>query len=144
MLINKKSSQVKCNEIGHAKLSEKSDFFHKIPAPKKVSLLKKQLFRISACLEIVHILNNYLFWRKNSYEMVAVLKKCLPSRSKEVRSIRKKQLLKTTRYTIKKNLCKKSSCFRRLLLFNYNRYYSRNIAATITTLFHGDWCFEKP
>ena len=41
MLINGKSFQVKCNEIGHAELSEKSDFFQDIPAPKKVFLLKK-------------------------------------------------------------------------------------------------------
>ena len=31
----------KCYEIGNAELSEKSDSFQEIPAPKKVSLLKK-------------------------------------------------------------------------------------------------------
>ena len=36
-----KKVQVKCNEIDHAELSEKSDFFQEITAPKKVSLLKK-------------------------------------------------------------------------------------------------------
>ena len=41
MLINGKSFQVKCYEIGYAELSEKSDFFQELPAPKKVSLLKK-------------------------------------------------------------------------------------------------------
>ena len=41
MPIDGKSFQVKCNKIGHVKLSEKSDFFQEIPAPKKVSLLKK-------------------------------------------------------------------------------------------------------
>ena len=41
MLINGKSFQVKCNEIGHAELSEKSVFFQEISTPKRVSLLKK-------------------------------------------------------------------------------------------------------
>ena len=41
ILMNGKSFQVKCNEIGHRELSEKSDFFQEIPTPKKVSLLKK-------------------------------------------------------------------------------------------------------
>ena len=31
----------KCHEIGYAELSEKSDSFQEIPAPKKVPLQKK-------------------------------------------------------------------------------------------------------
>ena len=52
----------KCYEIGYAELSEKSNFFQEITAPKKVPLVKKKLLgRRRICFEKVHFLNNYLF-----------------------------------------------------------------------------------
>ena len=70
-----------CFKIGYAELSEESGSFQEIPAPKKVPLLKKQLFGKSTWFEKVHILNNCLLWRKSYPETVAVLKKYLYSRS---------------------------------------------------------------
>ena len=51
----------KCYEVGYAELFRKSDCSQEIPTPKKVLLLEKELFRRTAFLQKVHILNNYLF-----------------------------------------------------------------------------------
>ena len=45
----------------------------------KISFSEEVAVRKSTCLEKVHALNNYLFWRKSSSETVAVLTKYLSS-----------------------------------------------------------------
>ena len=42
----------------------------------------------------------------------------------------------------KKYFLLQNSCFKRLLSFHYNRYWSGNIAALTISLSHGDWCSE--
>ena len=57
MLINGKSFQYKCYEIGYAELSEKVTVF------KKYLLLKKFFFWNSSCSEVVPASKKYMLWR---------------------------------------------------------------------------------
>ena len=114
-----------------------SDFLKELPAPKKGFSFKKVAIRNKNPFEKVHALNNYLFWRKCSSETVAVLKKYWSSRSSWLENV----LLSKSRCSkqlgiLKKNLSAKISHF------HYNQCCSGNIAASIISLFHDDWCSE--
>ena len=85
-------------------LFRKSYCSQEILAPKKVFLLKKQLFGRTACFVKLNIMSNYLFSRSSSFEAVAALKKYLSCRSSWSERV----------FVTKKLLLKRTSCSRQL------------------------------
>ena len=109
---------------------------------KGSSCEKREVSKVSACFEKVDILSSYLFWRKSSSETVAVLKKYLYSRCSGLEKFILPRSAYKNEVTAPGNwvFCKKSLC--KNLSFHSNRCCSGNIAASIISLFHSDWCSE--
>ena len=117
---------------------------------KQYLLLKRFFFWKSSSSQELPTSKKYMFWKIANSEEVAPPKhngscagKILIFMNKPFRLnicyyevvIRKKYLLQTTRSSEQKTFLRKSSCFKWLLSFQYNRWCSENIASPIRSLF---------